>query len=58
MDSNHKPVSGFSKAKVRLDALMRMDLEAHGKPFEDFVLHDIRRTCRKVFRASRGGYRP
>ena len=46
-----KPVSGFSKAKVRLDALMRMDLEAHGKPFEDFVLHDIRRTCRTRFSA-------
>ena len=30
---------------------MRMDLEAHGKPFEDFVLHDIRRTCRTRFSA-------
>ena len=46
-----KPVSGFSKAKVRLDALMRTDLEAQGMPFEDFVLHDIRRTCRTRFSA-------
>jgi integrase len=41
-----RPVSGFSKAKKRLDALMRAELEAQGKPFEPFVLHDIRRTVR------------
>jgi integrase len=41
-----RPVSGFSKAKVRLDALMKADLEAQGKQFEPFVLHDIRRTVR------------
>ena len=45
------PVSGFSKAKARLDKLMRMDLEAKGLPFEDFVIHDIRRTCRTKFSA-------
>jgi integrase len=44
-------VSGFSKAKARLDNLMRMDLEAQGLPFEPFVLHDIRRTCRTRFSA-------
>jgi integrase len=41
-----RPVSGFSKAKVRLDALMKADLEAQGKQFEPFVLRDIRRTVR------------
>ena len=46
-----RPVSGFSKAKARLDKLMRMDLEAQGLPFEPFVLHDIRRTCRTKFSA-------
>jgi integrase len=45
------PVSGFSKAKARLDKLMLMDLEAQGLPFEPFVLHDIRRTCRTRFSA-------
>ena len=53
-----RPVSGFSKAKARLDALMRKELEAQGLPFEDFVIHDIRRTCRTRFqRASRRGHR-
>ena len=46
-----KPVSGFSKAKARLNALMQKDLEAQGMPFEDFVIHDIRRTCRTRFSA-------
>jgi len=46
-----KPVSGFSKAKARLDALMRADLKAQGMPFEGFVLHDVRRTCRTRFSA-------
>jgi len=46
-----RPVSGFSKAKARLNALMRTDLEAQGLPFEDFVIHDIRRTCRTRFSA-------
>ncbi len=46
-----RPISGFSKAKARLDALMRTDLEAQGKPFEPFVLHDVRRTCRTRFSA-------
>ena len=45
------PVSGFSKAKARLDKLMRMDLEAQGLSFEPFVIHDIRRTCRTRFSA-------
>lgn len=49
--SGRRPVSGFSKAKHRLDALMRVDLEAQGQRFEDFVLHDIRRTCRTRFSA-------
>jgi integrase len=38
-----KPVNGFSKAKLRLDAAMA---EVLGKPVEDFVIHDIRRTMR------------
>ena len=46
-----RPVSGFSKAKARLDALMKADLEAQGMPLEDFVIHDIRRTCRTRFSA-------
>ena len=37
-----KPVSGFSKAKRRLDALMREQL---GK-LEPFIIHDVRRTVR------------
>jgi integrase len=47
----NRPISGFSKAKARLDALMRKELEAQGLPFEDFVIHDIRRTCRTRFSA-------
>ena len=46
-----KPVSGFSKAKARLDGLMRKELEAQSRPFENFVIHDIRRTCRTRFSA-------
>ena len=46
-----KPISGFSKAKARLDGLMREKLDALGMPFEDFVIHDIRRTCRTRFSA-------
>lgn len=37
-----KPVAGFSKAKARLDALMRDSL-GH---FDSFVVHDVRRTVR------------
>jgi integrase len=46
-----RPVAGFSKAKTRLDKLMAADLEAQGKQFEDFIIHDIRRTCRTRFSA-------
>jgi hypothetical protein len=49
--SGKRPVSGFSKAKARLNALMYADLEPQGMPFEDFVIHDIRRTCRTRFSA-------
>jgi integrase len=38
-----KPVSGFSKAKTRLDEMMTEDL---GSPPAAWVLHDIRRTVR------------
>jgi integrase len=38
-----KPVSGFSKTKLRLDALMSAELK---RPVEPFVLHDLRRTMR------------
>ena len=44
-----RPVSGFSKAKARLDKLMAAELAEQGKPFENFVLHDVRRTCRTRF---------
>lgn len=45
------PVSGFSKAKTRLDRLMvqsLLDIEPADRParMESFVLHDIRRTVR------------
>ena len=30
---------------------MRKELEAQGLPFEPFVIHDIRRTCRTRFSA-------
>jgi integrase len=46
-----KPISGFSRAKARLDGLMGTELEALGMPFEDFIIHDIRRTCRTRFSA-------
>ena len=46
-----KPISGFSKAKARLDKLMRLDLETKGLSFQPFVIHDIRRTCRTRFSA-------
>jgi integrase len=38
-----KPVSGFSKAKARLDAMMAEDLGSSPAPW---VIHDIRRTVR------------
>ncbi len=38
-----KPVSGYSKMKRRLDALMLAELQT---AFEPFTLHDIRRTMR------------
>jgi integrase len=45
-----KPVSGFSKAKTRLDNVMLVKLHeptSHKRPkIEPFVLHDIRRTMR------------
>jgi integrase len=47
--AGRKPVSGFSKAKKRLDALMKVVLEARGLVFEDFILHDLRRVCRTKF---------
>jgi integrase len=46
-----RPVSGFSKAKAKLDALMKADLEKQGHAFADFVIHDVRRTCRSRFSA-------
>jgi integrase len=38
-----KPVTGFAKAKLRLDKLMAQELEKAAVPFR---LHDIRRTVR------------
>ncbi|MGA7329504.1 MAG: integrase arm-type DNA-binding domain-containing protein [Rhodomicrobium sp.] len=49
--SGRRPVSGFSKAKARLDALMKADIEAQGLRFEHFVIHDVRRSCRTKFSA-------
>lgn len=37
------PVSGFSKAKTRLDKLMAKEIDA---PLPPWVLHDLRRTVR------------
>jgi len=47
------PISAFSKAKNALDAAMKSDLETHGHAFEDFTIHDIRRTCRTRFSDSK-----
>ena len=44
-----KPVSGFAKAKQRLDKLMAEEL---GKAPAPFRLHDIRRTVRPALLAS------
>jgi integrase len=45
-----KPVSGFSKAKTRLDTVMLAKLHeltgSHKRKIEPFVIHDIRRTMR------------
>ena len=46
-----KPISGFSKAKARLDRRMLLTWRAlgddrRGKAFEPFVIHDIRRVVR------------
>lgn len=49
--SGRRPVSGFSKAKARLDTLMRADLETQGRQFESFTIHDMRRSCRTKFSA-------
>jgi hypothetical protein len=37
------PISGFSKAKVRLDAFVEAELKRQPDPF---TLHDLRRTMR------------
>ena len=39
------PISGFSRAKARLDALMEREL---GVALEPFRLHDLRRTCATI----------
>ena len=41
----------LAKQRLRLDGLIRKDLEIRGMPFENFVIHDIRRTCRTRFSA-------
>ena len=41
-----KPISDHGRAKAKLDALMRADLEANGHAFVPFLLHDVRRTVR------------
>jgi integrase len=41
--SGARPISGFSKAKVRLDAAMAKEL---GSPLPDWRFHDLRRTMR------------
>lgn len=38
-----RPLSGFGRAKERLDALMTEELD--GKPLPDWRLHDLRRTA-------------
>jgi len=41
--SGRRPVSGFSKAKLRTDAAAK---ELAGGPLEPWRVHDLRRTCR------------
>jgi integrase len=41
-----KGVSGFSKAKARLDAAMAAELKKGGHEFKPFVIQDVRRTVR------------
>jgi integrase len=40
------PYQFFSRAKARLDALMRAELEAQSSAFRAFKIHDVRRTVR------------
>ena len=47
--SGTKPISGFGRAKAKLDAIMRRDLEAQGHAFEPFTTHDVRRSARTRF---------
>jgi len=56
--NGRRPVSGFSKAKARLDKLVFADLQrqaqergegAGGVKLDHFVLHDFRRTARTRF---------
>ena len=42
--SGRRPVSGFSKAKARLDELVQK--HGNGVDIEGWRLHDLRRTCR------------
>lgn len=45
--SGERPVSGISKMKERLDALIAASREKRGlKPMQPWVLHDLRRTVR------------
>jgi len=54
-ETGAKPISGFGRAKAKLDALMRADLKANGhKPPERWTIHDVRRTCRTRFSALGG----
>jgi hypothetical protein len=43
------PISAFSRAKAELDAAMTIELEAAGREFRPFGIHDIRRSCRTWF---------
>ncbi len=48
-----KPIANFSKAKNALDAAMKAELEKEGHAFEEFNIHDVRRSCRTRFSDSR-----
>ncbi len=45
--SGARPVSGFSKAKIRTDAILKKNAEENGlAPITDWRLHDLRRVIR------------
>jgi integrase len=44
-----RALGGFSRIKAALDKAMKAELAKEGKEFEDFTIHDVRRSCRTQF---------